>query len=123
MRFLQYIKCSMMYHLIIAQIDSAIIYNNRLIASIGNVIECCIQDDLWTMTAVTIIFSGIAFAVVSFRRIVRFNYISSYLILVHLTGIEPALLSEIEPKSIAYANFATGAYIFLSYYIEPKIYN
>lgn len=31
--------------------------------------------------------------------------------LVHLTGLEPALLSKIEPKSIAYANFATGAYI------------
>ena len=29
--------------------------------------------------------------------------------MVHLTGIEPALLSEIEPKSIVSANFTTGA--------------
>lgn len=27
----------------------------------------------------------------------------------HLTGFEPALLSETEPKSVAYASFATGA--------------
>ena len=40
MRLLQYIKRSMTYHLMIAQTYSAIIYNNRLIASIGNVIEC-----------------------------------------------------------------------------------
>ena len=31
------------------------------------------------------------------------------LVMVHLTGIEPALLSEIEPKSIVSANFTTGA--------------
>ena len=30
--------------------------------------------------------------------------------LVRLTGLEPALLSKIEPKSIVYANFTTGAY-------------
>ena len=28
----------------------------------------------------------------------------------HLTGFEPALLSEMEPKSIAYTGFAIGAY-------------
>lgn len=27
-----------------------------------------------------------------------------------LTGLEPALLSEMEPKSIVYANFTTGAF-------------
>lgn len=31
----------------------------------------------------------------------------------HLTGLEPALLSEMEPKSIVYANFTTGAYVLL----------
>ncbi len=31
-------------------------------------------------------------------------------LVVHLTGVEPARLTAIEPKSIAYANFATGAY-------------
>ena len=29
--------------------------------------------------------------------------------LVRLTGLEPAILSEIDPKSIVYANFTTGA--------------
>ncbi len=28
----------------------------------------------------------------------------------HLTGLEPALLAEMEPKSIVYANFTTGAF-------------
>ena len=30
--------------------------------------------------------------------------------MVRLTGLEPALLSELEPKSNVYANFTTGAY-------------
>ena len=31
-------------------------------------------------------------------------------LVVRLTGLEPALLTEMEPKSIVYANFTTGAY-------------
>ncbi len=30
--------------------------------------------------------------------------------MMRLTGLEPALLSELEPKSNVYANFTTGAY-------------
>lgn len=38
--------------------------------------------------------------------------------LVRLTGVEPALLSKIDPKSIVYANFTTGACEFSKkYYI------
>ena len=33
--------------------------------------------------------------------------------MVRLTGLEPALLSELEPKSNVYANFTTGAYLVL----------
>ena len=46
--------------------------------------------------------------------------------LVRLTGLEPALLAELEPKSNVYANFTTGAYLFcflqLGYYTKsfPK---
>lgn len=39
-----------------------------------------------------------------------------------LTGLEPALQLEIEPKSIAYASFATGAYlIFTAKFILPTV--
>ena len=37
----------------------------------------------------------------------------------HLTGLEPALLSEMEPKSIVYANFTTGANVMGSRGVEP----
>ena len=33
--------------------------------------------------------------------------------LVRLTGLEPAFLSKMEPKSIVYANFTTDAYSIL----------
>ena len=32
------------------------------------------------------------------------------MLLVRLTGLEPAFLAEMEPKSIVSANFTTGAY-------------
>lgn len=38
---------------------------------------------------------------------------SDYIGLVRLTGLEPALLTELEPKSNVYANFTTGAYLVL----------
>ncbi len=46
--------------------------------------------------------------------------------MVRLTGLEPALLSKSEPKSDAYASFATGAklsYRFVFLFTADKIIN
>lgn len=44
----------------------------------------------------------------------RFELLQS-VFLVRLTGVEPALLAKIDPKSIVYANFTTGADLFFDY--------
>ncbi len=33
----------------------------------------------------------------------------AFVVFLRLTGVEPALLAKIDPKSIVYANFTTGA--------------
>ena len=45
---------------------------------------------------------------------------SDYIGLVRLTGLEPALLSELEPRSNVYANFTTGAYLVLLRFLPAE---